>query len=216
MKILTYTPYPILKHGVLNILQQNPTYSIKDYATGKVQFCNLDENYTPDVVFLSFLDEKEQFIIDFCQQAMVLYPKASLVLFCPTVSIATAKKFFKTGILGVLQHNASEAELLQAIDSVAKGVLFLDATLTEKLKIIQLKSSAKTDHCSCLTIREKQVLNLIVEEYTTKEIAKELFVSDCTIETHRLNLISKLGVKNTAGLVREACINQIYQPSLMC
>jgi DNA-binding NarL/FixJ family response regulator len=216
MRITTFIPYPVLKHGVLNILQQNPTYTIKDYAAEKAQILIFDENYIPEVVLLAFLDEKEQVVIDFCQKAIEIYPKSAFILFCPTVSIATAKRFFKVGILGIVQHGASEMELFQAITCVTKGEVFLDVALTEKLKLTQFKPSAKTDHCTCLTNREKQVLNLIVEEYTTREIAKELFVSDCTIETHRLNIISKLGVKNTAGLVREACINQIYQPGLMC
>ncbi|MCO6477059.1 MAG: response regulator transcription factor [Phaeodactylibacter sp.] len=55
-----------------------------------------------------------------------------------------------------------------------------------------------------LTEREQEVLQLIIEEYTTKEIAKKLFISSCTVETHRLNIIQKLGVRNTAGIVREA------------
>jgi len=56
-----------------------------------------------------------------------------------------------------------------------------------------------------LTDREKQILYLIVNEYTTKEIAKELFLSTDTIKSHRAALLNKLKVKNVAGLVRVAC-----------
>ena len=55
-----------------------------------------------------------------------------------------------------------------------------------------------------LSRREKEILKLIVEEYTTAEIAKELFISFGTVESHRRNMISKLGVRNTAGLVSAA------------
>jgi len=55
-----------------------------------------------------------------------------------------------------------------------------------------------------LTRREKEVLQLIVEENTTEEIARRLFISPCTVETHRANILGKLGVRNVAGIVREA------------
>ncbi|MBW3545622.1 MAG: LuxR C-terminal-related transcriptional regulator [Bacteroidetes bacterium] len=58
-----------------------------------------------------------------------------------------------------------------------------------------------------LTSREKEVLKLIVEEFTTTEIAEQLFISPHTVETHRKNLLSKLGAKNTAGLVKYAIEN---------
>jgi len=61
-----------------------------------------------------------------------------------------------------------------------------------------------------LTPRENEVLQLIVEEHTINEIAKKLFISQCTVETHRVNLIHKLGVKNTAGLVRVAFEAGLY------
>jgi DNA-binding CsgD family transcriptional regulator len=55
-----------------------------------------------------------------------------------------------------------------------------------------------------LTKREKEIINLIVNEYTTSEIAEKLFISEKTVETHRKNLLQKLNVRNTAGLVRIA------------
>lgn len=61
-----------------------------------------------------------------------------------------------------------------------------------------------------LTQREQEILQLIVEEFTTSEIAKKLYIGQCTVETHRINLIQKLGVKNVAGLVRVALEAGLY------
>lgn len=58
-----------------------------------------------------------------------------------------------------------------------------------------------------ITCREKEILQLIANEQTTKEIAKHLYISDHTVYTHRKNLLGKLGAKNTAGLVRKAFEN---------
>ena len=73
-----------------------------------------------------------------------------------------------------------------------------------------LTESAPKKKTGCkLTQREQEVLQLIVDEFTTTEIAKKLFIGQCTVETHRIKLIQKLGVKNTAGLVREAVQRQL-------
>lgn len=66
-----------------------------------------------------------------------------------------------------------------------------------------------------LSNREKQILALIVKEYTTPEIAERLFISLKTVETHRSNLISKLNVRNTAGLVRAAIELQLIDKSVI-
>jgi len=68
----------------------------------------------------------------------------------------------------------------------------------------------KLDDTVRLTPREREVLELICREYTTAEIAEKLFVSTRTVETHRKNLLEKLGAKNTAGLVIKAITTNLY------
>ena len=71
---------------------------------------------------------------------------------------------------------------------------------------------------NCLSTRERQVLELIAFEYTAKQIAQKLFISQHTVDSHRKKLFEKLGAKNTAGLVRRAyetgCMKSPFQQSL--
>jgi len=80
--------------------------------------------------------------------------------------------------------------------------------LPKKISDILLNDSIGLEHSSYfipkLTAREKEILALIIKEFTTEEIAAKIFISTKTVESHRSNLIQKLGVKNTAGLVRVA------------
>lgn len=71
----------------------------------------------------------------------------------------------------------------------------------------------KTSHPSKITEREREVLTLIAYEYTAKEIASRLYLSYETVNSHRKNIIQKLGVRNTAGMVRVAVERQLLQQS---
>ena len=108
----------------------------------------------------------------------------------------------KTGAKGFLLKNSNKEEVLKAIHAVHEGGTHFDPLLfsSDTNKVIKIPS----DFLPRLTVREKEILKLIINEYKSIEIAETLHISLGTVETHRRNLISKLGVKNTAGLVRVA------------
>ncbi len=117
------------------------------------------------------------------------------------------KTMLNTGAMGYILKNAGQAEVAEAIKTVFKGDKYLAATVKEII-IESLtnteKSQTMTSPFPSLSRREKEVLALILDEFTTQEIADKLFVSFGTIETHRKNMLSKTGARNTAGLVRLA------------
>lgn len=103
---------------------------------------------------------------------------------------------------GFLSKNADSDELLTAIKMILKGEkYFSEAIKQEYLKSVFNKEKETLE---MLTSREKDVLKLIAEEYTTQEIADKLFLSKHTIESYRKTLILKLKVRNLAGLTRYA------------
>jgi DNA-binding NarL/FixJ family response regulator len=110
----------------------------------------------------------------------------------------------RNGASGYLLKNAGKATLLKAIDAVQRGNTYIDESLKNNLLEESLTGRRRSMFEIPLTKREKEILKLIAEEHTNQEIADKLFVSLRTVEAHRLNLTQKLGVKNTAGLVKEA------------
>ncbi|MCK6690471.1 MAG: response regulator transcription factor [Thermoanaerobaculia bacterium] len=96
-------------------------------------------------------------------------------------------------------------EALEWLAAVYAGKRYLSEEVSEKLISKATKqASAKTGFVPKLTRREKEVLDLIMEECTTQEIAERLFLSVSTVETHRLKLFAKLDAKNVVGLVKNA------------
>ena len=143
--------------------------------------------------------------IHLCKQLKDNYKDLKIIALSNYEDISFVKQIIKNGANGYLLKNTSKQELIDAINTVISNQLFLP----EKLQRMLLNDSlGKPNNSSffvpTLTRREKEVLTLIVKEYTSEEIANELFVSVKTVEAHRSNLIQKLSVKNVAGLVRVA------------
>lgn len=124
-----------------------------------------------------------------------------IILYFDNISPKILKRLLVSKFEGLLLRQDPVSDFVQAISDVAMGKRSLSDNVKKLILEYSLGISPKKKK---LTEREQEVLQLIIEEYTTKEIAKKLFISSCTVETHRLNIIQKLGVRNTAGIVREA------------
>lgn len=127
-------------------------------------------------------------------------PYSSVIYLSMINQIEIFQVLLESGAKGFLLKNSSSAEVESAIKKIAAGELHFDP----KLFNLATERKSPTYFIPKLTKREKEILRLIINEYTSQEIADKLFISLGTVETHRRNLISKMGVKNTAGLVRMA------------
>lgn len=112
------------------------------------------------------------------------------------------------GASGYILKNTGKEELLAAIHALKNGETYFSEAVTRRImESMQGKKATVFDGVVELTAREKEVLKMIAQEFTSQEIADRLFLSINTIETHRKNLLSKLNLKNTAGLVKYAMQN---------
>lgn len=143
--------------------------------------------------------------IELCKVIRKQYPDIKIIGLTTFSQASFIAGMLRNGANGYLFKNASEAELSEAILTVYAGKRYLSDEVSEKLisKATQ-QFSGKNGFIPKLTRREKEVLELIMEECTTQEIANRLFLSVSTVETHRMNLYAKLDAKNVAGLVKNA------------
>lgn len=116
------------------------------------------------------------------------------------------KELLNLGALGILNKNDADENLINALEQVIEGEKYLsDLHLSADHEADPDEFQKKLS----LTRREKEVLALVAQEMTSKEIADKLFISEETAKTHRKNLIKKLGVKGVAGLVKFALRNNL-------
>lgn len=114
------------------------------------------------------------------------------------------KNLLQHGILGYVLKTAPAEVLTEAIRQVSMGLQFLEPALKEKVLQHTLSARQHRPQGPALTRREKEVLKLIASNYSSQEIADQLFISKRTVDNHRIGLLLKLGVKNSAGLVKKA------------
>ena len=111
------------------------------------------------------------------------------------------------GVRGYVLKSSVSDELLWAVRAVAGGKTYFSNPISEIVgdgTISQYTSLPNTDPLASLSPREKEILQLIAEEYTSAEIGNMLFITEKTVEKHRMKLMEKLNVRNLAGLVRLA------------
>lgn len=108
------------------------------------------------------------------------------------------------GASGYLLKNTEKTELLEALNTVLEGGRYLQKNIERKLMGIALGEVGVEGYISNLTVREQEVLQAISKELTTIEISEKLFISVKTVETHRMNLMSKMGARNSVGIIRKA------------
>ena len=115
------------------------------------------------------------------------------------------------GAMGYLTKDTSEDEIIKAIHSIANEQMYYSSSISSILAKNLLVKSKVFDTTERLTERELEVLDLIVNGFSNKEIASKLFVSKRTIDNHRTNIMKKIDAKNTADIVRIAYQNNLVK-----
>jgi len=168
----------------------------------------------PDVILMD-INMPEMDGIEASRQTKERYPNIAIVILSMFDDVKVIKECLKAGVDGYLLKETGIDELEEAIRSVSKGETHFSKPIAEKILIRKSKEKPrkKTYKPAALAIeltpREKEVLELICEEYTSNEIAAELYISVNTVETHRRNLLDKTKSRNIAGLFRYALQNNL-------
>ena len=208
MKTLLVENIPLLREALVLLLNSTgqftilPSYPIEN-------FVSTPPNEIPELLWLD-ATEKAIKETDLIKSLRRKYPNTRILIFGAGETVPEIKNLFKQGIHAYLPKSSSAEEIQEALEEVIAGNLYIPAFITKTFSSWLLEASRKKKPQNELTQRETEILFLIVEEHTTNEIARKLFISQCTVETHRINMIHKLGVKNTAGLVRVAFEAGLY------
>jgi DNA-binding NarL/FixJ family response regulator len=166
-----------------------------------------------DVILLD-INLPEMSGIEVCKKLTEEYPKIKVLALSMHNDESFVTEILKNGAMGYILKNTGKLELIKAIESVYNGQSYFSDEVTRIIMKSLVKQRQGTKSTGSrptpkISRREKEVLELIVREYTTQEIAGELFISLKTVESHRRSLLTKLNVRNTAGLVRVALENDL-------
>ena len=205
IKILIADDHRLVIDGLLLMLREAEDMQCVGEAADGREVIALLENIDADVLLLD-INMPEMDGLECCRIVKERHPKLNVLVLSMMRELSLIKAMLKQGASGFLLKNAGQDEVLEAIRKVSEGKQAFSAEVLESLMNSFSNKPAKTPASPFPTIsrREKQILQLIVDERTTSEIAEELFISFGTVETHRRNLLLKLNARNTAGLVKSA------------
>jgi two-component system response regulator NreC len=150
--------------------------------------------------------------IEATRNILKILPDLKIVMLSMLADQMYVVEALKAGASGYLLKEESFNQLLEAIKIVLSGKVFLSKSIEEVMMedlVRQIRNGDMEKHTDHLTDREREVLQLIAEGKTSREIADILHVSVSTIDTHRKKIMDKLSIHNTAGLVKYAIKNRI-------
>lgn len=196
--------HPVILEGYQYIFEciENADYCRK-FSRGEDVMTALESD-RPDVLLMDIHLSGQKDGIYWCQHVHKIFPEVAILGVSSFNEHGIVKSFLQAGGMGFVLKIAGPEELAEAVYALAAGKQYIAQDLKEELLEQTLWNKSPDYLVPKLSDREAEVLKLIVAEYSTKEIADKLFLSARTVESHRAHLVEKFGVKNVAGLVREA------------
>ena len=211
-RVLVVDDHQMFIQGIVAMFTEDEEIDIIDgCADGKAVLEQL-KSVVVDVILLD-INLPDMDGVDVCKKICALYPETKIIALTMYNEGSFITGMLKNGAKGYVLKNSDKSTLKEAIKTVHKGGSFFGEDVTKTLMqgMMPKKQTSKFGNLPKLTRREKEILKLIVQEHTTQEIAEQLFISLNTVETHRKNLLQKLNVRNTAGLVRFAIENGLVE-----
>ena len=174
------------------------------------------KSFDVDVVLIDYTSNG--FSIDVIPKAFLLNPDLRFVAITPSQSAQTVMHALKSGIRSHIKKDCSVGEIIDSVKETAGGNSFfcgqiLETIQKEGIDVDEMSDVGFTCEPIVLSAREIEVITLIAEGFTNVEISEKLFLSKHTVNTHRKNIMNKLGVKNTAGIVMYAVKENYTTPN---
>jgi two-component system, NarL family, response regulator NreC len=198
--------HTILRSGLRAILQQEPEFEIVGEASDGIDLLRIVQELHPDVILMD-LSMPRMNGLEAMQEIKARQPDANILILTMHAEEEYVIAALDAGARGYLLKDATQAELILALKTVLAGKTYLSPDIS--MKILQgyldgKKTARPAARWQQLTRREREVLKLVAEGYKNKHIAELLHMSIKTVDTHRSNLMKKLGVHNAAALTVHA------------
>jgi two-component system response regulator NreC len=197
--------HQVVRQGLRALLETEPDFRLIGEAGDGLEAAELIERLQPDVLVLDLMMSGLSGL-EVTRLARKCSPRTHVLILSMHADEAYVLEALKNGAAGYVLKDSSAADLVQAVREVTAGRRYLSPPLSERAieQYAQKAEAAARDSYETLTTRERGVLHLAAEGKTNREIAGRLGISPRTAETHRANLMRKLGLHTQTDLVRYA------------
>jgi DNA-binding NarL/FixJ family response regulator len=203
-KVLVADDHTIVREGLLSLLREQPDIAVVGAAANGREAIEKAQRSSPDIVVMDIAMPILNGI-EATRQLRELLPQTKVIVLTMYADDAYVLQALQAGVRGYLLKKAAAAELLQAIRAVERGEFYLSSEISRVLVERYLSSgSSAAEAALTLSDRERQILQMVAEGHTNRQIAAALGIAPKTVDTHRTRLMTKLDIHDTPGLVRYA------------
>jgi len=202
--ILLADDHQVLRQGLRLLLEAEADFRVIGETGDGLEVVPMVDRLHPDVLVLDLLLPGLSGL-EVARQVQLQSPATRVVILSMYLSVAYVAQALAAGAKAYVAKKSSADELVRAIREVVAGRQYLGSSLSEEaIELHRLQTGETLDRYATLTRREREVLHLVGEGYTSAMIAERLVVSPRTVDMHRRNLARKLGLSGQAALVRYA------------
>ena len=206
--VLIVDDHPFFRKGLKSILAKQSSYEVVGEAENGEEGLRKARELRPDLVIMD-IGLPDVSGIEVTLKVRELLLETRIVVLSMHLKIDYIVKAFRAGATGYVTKESATERLLECLESVSRGEYFMDPSLSHAvvenlMKFPEDEVRVDDEGYDALTRREKEVMCLLAEGLSTKEIAEKLFISRKTVENHRSNILSKLDLHSTVELVRYA------------
>jgi DNA-binding NarL/FixJ family response regulator len=205
LRVLLADDHPIMRDGLRFILERVPGVEVVGEAENGLRAVELANRLGPDVVVMD-ISMPDLNGVDATRQLKASKQKKDIKVI--GLSMYSNRRFvlemFEAGASGYVCKDSATMELVKALQAVAQDKNYIDSEISDLLVdcFVDRKSAADVSACSTLGGRERQVLQLLAEGKSSREIGSRMHIATATVKTHRRNIMRKLNVHNVAKLTK--------------
>ena len=200
MNAVIADPVFLVREGFKRVTENVKDFTVKGEITKASEFWNKIKSLNPDLLILDY-DHPDFFSIEDLKKIDEYSPGTKILIISNHNKKENILKAVRTGALGYLTKECGEEEIIGALEAVSKGEKFF----CNKILDVILEKHLKRDDDECkpaaLSMREIEIIQLVVKGFSNREIADKLFLSIHTVYTHRKNIMRKLKIKSPVELV---------------
>lgn len=202
-RVMIVDDHPLVRGGLRSLLQRNGEFEVVAEGADGYEAIELATLHSPDVILLDVAMPRLNGT-DAAQHIREKVPRAGIVMVSMHADESYILRALKSGARGYLLKASPESEVIAAVRAVANGQAYFSPVITRILVeeyVTEMQRRGVEDSYDLLTLREKEILQLLVGGLNNREVADKLNVSVATVETHRNNIFQKLHVHNLPELI---------------
>lgn len=216
MSIVLADSNDLVRAGLRSIIATQTDLSIVGEATSNEELLEQLKSFETKIILIDFTSHG--FDIDIIPKIQSLNKSIKFIAITPEQNAQTLVDALRLGVMSYVKKDCELSEIVNAVNETSRGNKFFCGQILETIQKAEIDvNDLDFDSFSCeavvLSQRENEIIKLVAEGNTNGKIAELLFLSNHTVNTHRKNIMAKLGVKNTAGIVMYAVKMNIVSPN---